>query len=391
MNNFFKVLVIPLIFISFGNCPGMIRPKAPQMGQQAQSPLHAAAASGNIALIRQLLNTRRINVNMLDAQGNTALHIAALNNHKAAARTLIEEYLANTALRNRSGQTALEVALSRGNSDVVEYLLNIMNAPGKQPAPSPAPAQRPIQTAPIMAQRPATAHMSHPSMYSNPLVGRQPQPTPASRPVATPFMQAPLTPAQYPTAFAHLQRGMNALQVAAPSPAPQQPQPAVMHTCTVCFDEKELSKMTTLACGHEYCAECLEGVMDVAIQEGSAATLKCPDPRCARPIAQSDISRITTDRTRIQRMSAIFIKEQQMAQQKPISDVKPNLAQLNKEDLLTEQWKREHTKPCPRCHTIIEKTAGCNKMQCPTCRYYFCYQCMGTLPHGCKCQQPRRR
>jgi E3 ubiquitin-protein ligase RNF14 len=38
-------------------------------------------------------------------------------------------------------------------------------------------------------------------------------------------------------------------------------------------------------------------------------------------------------------------------------------------------WIKEHTTECPTCGAHIEKTIGCNHMQCSTCNTHFCYLC----------------
>ncbi|CDW53000.1 IBR domain containing protein [Trichuris trichiura] len=42
-------------------------------------------------------------------------------------------------------------------------------------------------------------------------------------------------------------------------------------------------------------------------------------------------------------------------------------------------WIADHTRPCPRCNTNIEKSGGCNHMRCtqPFCQFEFCWTCQG--------------
>lgn len=44
---------------------------------------------------------------------------------------------------------------------------------------------------------------------------------------------------------------------------------------------------------------------------------------------------------------------------------------------LTAAWTLVHTKPCSKCHSLIEKNEGCNHMTCRKCKHEFCWICMG--------------
>ena len=45
-------------------------------------------------------------------------------------------------------------------------------------------------------------------------------------------------------------------------------------------------------------------------------------------------------------------------------------------DSLNMVWKKEHTKPCPKCKVSIEKNSGCMHMTCFKCRHEFCWLCL---------------
>ena len=38
------------------------------------------------------------------------------------------------------------------------------------------------------------------------------------------------------------------------------------------------------------------------------------------------------------------------------------------------------SKRCPQCDFPIQKTDGCNKMVCESCKTKFCWQCSAILP-----------
>ena len=49
----------------------------------------------------------------------------------------------------------------------------------------------------------------------------------------------------------------------------------------------------------------------------------------------------------------------------------------NAAERATQAWKAQNTKACPHCSTAIEKNEGCLHMTCTSCRYEFCWNCLG--------------
>lgn len=49
---------------------------------------------------------------------------------------------------------------------------------------------------------------------------------------------------------------------------------------------------------------------------------------------------------------------------------------LGQNERLTFKWIETNTKKCPNCNSAIEKNGGCHHMQCRTCNYQFCWECM---------------
>jgi hypothetical protein len=44
------------------------------------------------------------------------------------------------------------------------------------------------------------------------------------------------------------------------------------------------------------------------------------------------------------------------------------------------QWRKDHdVKACPKCKCDIEKSDGCNHMQCAQCKIHICWVCMATF------------
>ncbi|KAK5636980.1 hypothetical protein RRF57_012692 [Xylaria bambusicola] len=58
-----------------------------------------------------------------------------------------------------------------------------------------------------------------------------------------------------------------------------------------------------------------------------------------------------------------------------------------------EVYKREHrsnVKDCPKCQTTIEKTEGCNHMECGGCHIHICWECMKTFKQADACYDHMR-
>ncbi|OQR68813.1 E3 ubiquitin-protein ligase RNF14-like [Tropilaelaps mercedesae] len=47
----------------------------------------------------------------------------------------------------------------------------------------------------------------------------------------------------------------------------------------------------------------------------------------------------------------------------------------------SKDWIRENAKKCPKCQIYIQKSEGCNKIQCWKCNTKFCYLCGRSLDH----------
>ena len=54
-------------------------------------------------------------------------------------------------------------------------------------------------------------------------------------------------------------------------------------------------------------------------------------------------------------------------------------AELNEEELASQDYLKMHTTPCPTCSAPCQKTLGCNHMICYKCRTHFCYLCSSYL------------
>eukprot|EP00878_Enallax_costatus_P034917 GHUV01038862.1.p1 GENE.GHUV01038862.1~~GHUV01038862.1.p1 ORF type:complete len:155 (+),score=31.09 GHUV01038862.1:512-976(+) len=102
--------------------PALVHAKHPR---DAHTPLHSAAAAGNLPLLKELLHLGA-SCQSSDFNNETPLHIAARQGHPAIVKELLRDAGRRSCLRsmNRDGATPLHLAAAAGHTDVVRMLLN---------------------------------------------------------------------------------------------------------------------------------------------------------------------------------------------------------------------------------------------------------------------------
>ncbi|CAL1391518.1 unnamed protein product [Linum trigynum] len=119
--------------------------------KQGSTILHAAAAKGQVEVIKYLISTFEM-INSTDNQGNTALHIAAYRGQLHVFQALVEASPSMLASTNNAGETFLHMAVSgfqnpafrrldkqielmkeliRGGSFHIEEVINAKNSDGR--------------------------------------------------------------------------------------------------------------------------------------------------------------------------------------------------------------------------------------------------------------------
>ncbi|KAH3764211.1 E3 ubiquitin-protein ligase RNF19A [Pelomyxa schiedti] len=205
--------------------------------------------------------------------------------------------------------------------------------------------------------------------------------------------------------------------VLAPSPEEGETE---TYLCPICFTDVPLNELFVLdTCFHRYCTQCMQEYLTTNIFSG-VTQLKCPNPSCKEDVTRQEVKSVVDRRT--------YDKFEEF-ELKAVLNTIPNLrwcpqpnctnavivtgglmARCNNlrcrftfcikcrdewhADISCEQyqkwkvdnssadsrykdWIKEHSKPCPRCQTQIEKNGGCNHMTCKHCTYEFCWLCMG--------------
>jgi len=186
----------------------------------------------------------------------------------------------------------------------------------------------------------------------------------------------------------------------------------VREECKFCFDEKPVSQMTQLHCGHRFCNECLSRWYTSKIVDGEI-DLKCRYPDdltgdCMEPLLEEEIKAIVSQDTfakyeRFKRMEDQRMREcpycteiQRGDPSKPMMSCN-NCEQIycyvhsnahgpemtceeydekNKEEFIkNREAAGKDAKECPGCGILVQKSQGCNHMTCTKCSTEFCYVC----------------
>lgn len=109
------------------------------------APIHDAARRGDLAGIRQLVETgAEVNARRLD--GVTPLHWAAQEGHQDVVRYLLSQG-GDPKLKNNAGWTPTHYAAATGHREIVAMLSR-----GKQPSRKPRSAKKPVATLEYRAQ-----------------------------------------------------------------------------------------------------------------------------------------------------------------------------------------------------------------------------------------------
>ncbi|MBP9765127.1 hypothetical protein KBD08_02210 [Candidatus Babeliales bacterium] len=211
--------------------------------------------------------------------------------------------------------------------------------------------------------------------------------------------------------------------------APSTAKTNIQKQCGICLDEKPKVAFVDLECGHNYCFDCLQSMVDMALKEKSSQDLKCPNPRCKKTFSHRDIFNITNSKKIVDDIAQIQMYElmatlpdakhcptpncnyvfigddsgqpfkvtcpicHQKYCSKCLKDHDPKIscqeaAQLQQQDTATIEYLRANKiKPCPQCGIHVEKIDGCDYVTCKKCTHGFCINCYGQH-HVNKCAEP---
>lgn len=113
-----------------------------------------------------------------------------------------------------------------------------------------------------------------------------------------------------------------------------------------------------VTCTHEYCKGCLHSWITSQLNE-STFKVGCPHEKCAFHFDGDDILRISGDEAK---KKFVEIGQRSFA---------ARVAEFTDKDETMQKWIDSHTRLCPQCSVLIERSAGCNAMKCFTCGERF--------------------
>lgn len=195
------------------------------------------------------------------------------------------------------------------------------------------------------------------------------------------------------------------------------------HLCDVCLQTYPLSDHKALKCEHLYCQDCWKTYLELHITNGQATNLECMFTDCSILVSEDFIYSIQLNTHFKERYESLSLRDcidSNPYMRSCISSgcdtvIKANESKAKRvlcfvcnnsycfkcggeyhaptdcktiklwmtkcaDDSETAHYISAHTKDCPNCNLCIEKNGGCNHMKCFSCKYEFCWMCLGKLP-----------
>lgn len=180
-----------------------------------------------------------------------------------------------------------------------------------------------------------------------------------------------------------------------------------MYKCLIC--QQDFAESVKFPCHHRYCKSCMYEYLKLRIIESKVSSMPCPNTSCPYLLKIKEIELLTSPE--------LFSKYQIFARNLELSQ-NPNLRFCPKADCqgydignskkrkltcnectsdfcyyCNETWHGEssckranehvfdiwslknNVRSCPNCHRRVEKAGGCPSMECPVCKFKWCWYC----------------
>ena len=210
-------------------------------------------------------------------------------------------------------------------------------------------------------------------------------------------------------------------------------------TCGICFDDfASVDCSRFVKCGHAFCRGCVRGYFESQMGEGALGGMVCPEPSCRKQATPDEVlaalpaelrdkfEKLSLERS-LAEMSDVawcprceypaLLEEEgsrlatcgqcrfafcvecgqtwhglapcaNLAARWKAADEAGREALRKKygaailDEVESSAWMSEHTKPCPKCNTPVEKNGGCNHITCRKCSHEWCWLCGVTYQQG---------
>ncbi|KAI3965591.1 hypothetical protein MKX01_010548 [Papaver californicum] len=132
-------------------------------------------------------------------------------------------------------------------------------------------------------------------------------------------------------------------------------------------------------CGHLFCESCWKGYIGTSVNDG---------PECLK--LRYMINAFICEESKQKYSSYLlrsYIEDNREFKWCPAPDCKESHSLVdcstvekwilkNNDEAENVTWILVHSEPCPQCKRPIEKSIGCNHMNCSICRFRFCWICL---------------
>lgn len=196
-------------------------------------------------------------------------------------------------------------------------------------------------------------------------------------------------------------------------------------TCDVCYEEDGSKETLALSCDHRFCKDCYAQYVSAKVNdEGESRRIQCMGSKCHTIVDEKTLELLVDSATLTRYRSLLnrtYVDDDSHLRWCPApnceyaiecsvparsldvviptvectclntfcfgcgeADHRPCCCPIRKrwmkkcaDDSETSNWISANTKECIKCHSTIEKNGGCNHMTCKSCRWEFCWVCMG--------------
>lgn len=190
--------------------------------------------------------------------------------------------------------------------------------------------------------------------------------------------------------------------------------------CPVCIQTQPFDKFHNLSCAHPFCKSCWSMHFEVQVSQGISTQIRCMAAGCDVLVPEDAVLTLVSRpnvRDKYQQFAfqdyvkshpelrfcpgtncQVIIRSQELSAKKATcrmcessfcfrcgndyhapTDCSTIRKWLTKcaDDSETANYISANTKDCPKCNICIEKNGGCNHMQCFSCKFDFCWMCLG--------------